>query len=113
MIKIIDENITMKRYLLRNLPMTFIRRPCFLLYLNYSSRNIYTYIYSFFILQHINTIKNSTHLPLSGEKFKSSIFTDILSPEGAITIQIHSMCGGGILGYEGEVIWVILYSSFK
>jgi len=43
----------------------------------------------------------------------SSMFTDIRSPEGATTVQIHSMCGGGILGYEGEVIWVILYPSFK
>jgi len=34
----------------------------------------------------------------------SSIFTDIRSPVGATTVQMHSMCGGGIFGYEGDVI---------
>jgi len=39
--------------------------------------------------------------------------TDICSPAVATTVQIHSVCAGGIFGYEGDVIWVMLYTSFK
>lgn len=38
---------------------------------------------------------------------------DICSPAGATTVQIHSVCAGGIFGYEGDVISVMLYISFK
>lgn len=38
---------------------------------------------------------------------------DMRSPEGAVTVQMHSMCGGGIFGYNGDVISVALYASFK
>lgn len=43
----------------------------------------------------------------------SSMVTDIRLSDGATTVQMHSMCAGGIFGYEGDVIWVILYPSFK
>jgi len=39
--------------------------------------------------------------------------TDIRSVAGATTVQTHSMWAGGIFGYEGDVIWVMLYASFK
>jgi len=47
------------------------------------------------------------------EKSKSSMVTDIRSADGATTVQMHSIWAGGIFGYEGDVIWVILYASFK
>lgn len=38
----------------------------------------------------------------------SSISTRKRSPAGATTVQIHSMCDGGIFGYEGDEIFVVL-----
>jgi len=34
--------------------------------------------------------------------------TDIRSVDGAATVHMHSMWAGGIFGYEGDVIWVVL-----
>lgn len=34
-----------------------------------------------------------------------------LSPAGAMKIHSHSVCGGGTLGYRGDMITVELYSA--